>query len=256
MACYTILSAKPRTAEWYKQRKGFITPSRLYSCCHNFFDSTPEKVARILCGLEKAVISEEGKKHIERGKGDESPTRKYYEEHNNVKVVQLTEEQIAVCSRDSDFRGIPDGLIFQNGIVIGVVEIKSKEKVDDYFYKFVPENDSYQMLGYMALFGALWCDYVVKIGNRNEIHIRRVYFDEVKWMRIYSEVENFKKELLYPLRKSLLDKRNSSNERQNAISERVSASGQNGMTDQNGTTNERRVLKTRPRLLLTTNSSN
>jgi len=209
---YWVNTSPKFSNEWFNVRKHCITPSRMYSCCENYFSDTPETVAKYIAGVEKKVFTKDDQQRMDRGKVDEIDIRKYYEEKSGNKVFVFGEDEYPASKFDGLIRGVPDGLILNDdGHVEGVFEAKSKNRVMKSFfdvkedYSHIPIADLYQVLGYMAMFKAMWCDYVVNIKSSDTVVIYRIEFSEEKWKDIYEKLVDFRERLLNPLLKKTPD---------------------------------------------------
>lgn len=188
--------SSPGSNTFFNVRRGSISPSKFYTCIGEDEYLSPERLVNQMIGKEKRVFTEQQKMSMNRGVNDEPDILNMYrKENNNYTIIKPDSNEYFIWKRDTYIRGIPDSLVLdENGKVVGVVEAKSKKSFDGK----INERDWYQILGYMAIFGAKWCDYCVKLADENKYYIIRYDFDEEEWNALYTKLVEFKDKLLLP----------------------------------------------------------
>jgi hypothetical protein len=181
--------------DFYNARKGCISGTKVYSAIGLDPYLTREDLVDIMTGKIKKNFTPEQQEHMERGKKDEVHILQTYTKANpHFKVYKFEEYEFPVSKVDSWLRGIPDSVIIQNDIIVGIVECKSKE----YFNGEISQKDYCQILLYMFIFNAKWCDFMVYITSENKYVQIRIDFNVEDWNEIYEKLCEFKEKYLFP----------------------------------------------------------
>ena len=189
-----------KSNEWYKVRKGRVSPSRFHACLYDnpYFDTTVEQTALVIAGKLKIPIPEDRQEAINAGINLEPKVRTWYEQKFNKKVKLLNETEYGVYYKDTRFGGLCDGFVGEDGMI----EIKCRGKLSEFLLNSkedcsnIPKYDMYQMHGYMAIYCRKWCDYLVYCKSEKKIFFQRVFFNEKLWESIYKGLVKFHEDIL------------------------------------------------------------
>lgn len=185
----------PQSSDFFNGRKATITPTKFLSCIGEDPDISREDQVLYMIGKKKKEFTDEQIDNMNRGKKDELHIlRKYKEIHPTYQIYKFKDSEYPVWKEDTFIRGIPDSVIIENDKVVGIVEAKSK----NHFNGQISLRDYYQVLGYMAIFGAKWCDFCVYVVNENKYVIINIEFNKDDWDNLYSKLKDFKENYLLP----------------------------------------------------------
>lgn len=155
------------------------------------FSSRNDLLSKVIEG--KNFISKEGRDvWLKEGKEPEENARKWYENLYKVKVDQAN---MCVPKWNPRISGSPDGFVGDDGLI----EIKCpkrlygnlvRRKTEKYKNPIFPSHYD-QMIGYMAITGRKWCDYVV-LDESGDFYVERLKFNKHHWENIlYPEIQRF-----------------------------------------------------------------
>lgn len=201
----------------YKQSMKFrVTGSRVNSCVGGSGSTafkSKDEIAQEIVGIKKEE-SEEAKERMLFGVKYEPDIRKWYTNSVNYKydnyIIKLLD--FAVPKFDMRLGGAPDGGIYENNKLIGILEIKAPQKfyktLNDYIelghqytkeYLHIYRSHYDQMQMCMAIYNIEWCDYLVCCIPENRIFLERVPRNREYWDNLYLKVQVFIGNKLQPL---------------------------------------------------------
>lgn len=204
-------NGQSENAEWFNQRKGRITCSRM----HSVFTKSETLKKNKAVNTESLVTEILGYKEknsnipaLKYGRFMEPVARRKYKcillqrKHQDLKVV---ETGLYIDTKRSYLGSSPDGIIECSCCGSGVLEIKcplsiahtipSHENLT-YLVKegsniTLQRNHNYytQIQGQMAICNKQWCDFF--IFTKHGHHLERILFQKDYWEKIVSNLENF-----------------------------------------------------------------
>lgn len=215
---YWVNTAPQGSEEWFRLRNR-PTASKFGAIAgRSKFDPDPDKLARILAGIEKASFTPEALERMNKGTINEPKARDWYCRTRNV---QVNEVGLAVPKWDPKIGASLDGdvLLPDGRSSEGMIEIKCPERMyaplDEYtekvqqgwrppqgHHKHIWPTHYDQMQGCMAITGKKWCDYIVFCLAENRVFVDRVWFNRQYWeTELYPKIRTFNETLLKPLLK-------------------------------------------------------
>lgn len=196
---YYLHVTKPNTYPFYYGRKGSISPSKFYTCIGEDPDITQEHQVKLMTGEIKQTVTDQQRINMDRGiKHEPIILNVYKEEHPDYDIRKFSDNEYPVWKKDTYIRGIPDSVVYSSGKIVGIVEAKSKFR----FNGEINNRDKYQILGYMAIFEAEWCDFCVYCIEEDKYYIIRYNFNQEEWDELYGKLKDFKERLLIPALKN------------------------------------------------------
>jgi hypothetical protein len=200
---FFIHISKKNSKEFYDIRRYSISPSKFYNLTGDNPNTSCLDELMYMFKEKKKIYNTKQLSDMSRGKLDEQDIVNDYIIKFNYNVYRFKEEEYAIWKEDIFFRGIPDGIVTLKKIdniidlednIEGIIECKSKNNYDGNINLY----DYYQILGYMTIFGAKWCDFIVKNNSNGEITVQRVLYDLEEWNELYEKLCKFKNEMLIP----------------------------------------------------------
>lgn len=185
-----------RSAEWFQQRLGKVTASRISDILNTIRNGSwaasrknyaAQLVTERLTGKPPEPISNEA---IQWGIDQEGPAREAYEKHTGTEV---TESGFVDHPRVRFSGASPDGLIGSDGLI----EIKCPTQathIDTLLNEEIKPQYLLQMLWQMACTGRRYCDFVSfdpRMPEDMQLFIKRVEFDPEEAERVEGEVGIF-----------------------------------------------------------------
>mgnify|MGYP001312348496 CR=1 FL=1 len=184
--------------EWDFIRRCRIASSRTGKIV--LFSKTEEekvKTARIICGLEKEVFSDEAKDRMNVGVEYESTIRDSYTKTTGMKIF---ETGTCIFRQNPIFSGSPDG-VFENGDVLEI-KITEKELPDFYCsdYSEIPLWYYYQMQSNMFILDSTKCHYVCYSRSSGKMYTRIIPYDHERYINeVYIPCCIFYRDYIKPL---------------------------------------------------------
>ena len=198
--CY-VCDLKQGSKDWLLMRKGRITMSSLASFLI-FAKTEDEKItaARIICGLEKKIFTEEQQQNMAIGKEYEDLVR---QEYSNSVGMKIYETGICIFKENSAFGGSPDGVL-ENGDLIEI-KITNKEIPTHIMsdYSEIPIWYYWQMQGCMFVMDAPRCHYVSYSRLDKKTYTRIIPYNNDRWINeVYIPACYFHRNYVMPLLKT------------------------------------------------------
>jgi len=201
-----------------KQANKFrVTGSRVNSCVGGSGGNpfkTKDDIALEIVGIKKQEETEEAKERIAHGIFHENSIRNWYNQSINYSKPQFVVKSLNLAIPKFDMRlgTAPDGGIYENNKLIGLLEIKCPkifyQSLKDYLELGNPYTPEYlhiyrshydQMQMCMAIYNVEWCDYVVCCIVENRIFLERVTRNREYWNNLYLKIQVFIETKLQPL---------------------------------------------------------
>lgn len=184
--------------EWKSIRICRITMSKLAKILL-FSKTEDEKIrtARIICGLEQEIFTEEAKSRMNVGVEYEADVRDAYTKTTGMNVF---ETGTCIFRENPIFSGSPDG-VFENG---DVLEIKiTTNDLPSYYcsdYSEIPLWYYYQMQGNMFILDSTQCHYVCYSRISGKMYTRIIPYDHDRFVNeVYVPCCQFYKQYMKPL---------------------------------------------------------
>lgn len=200
---YWELIAPQKDLIWLQGRKGRVTATSAYTMTGlSFFkDKTPEIQGKIIAGILEEVFDDVTLKIMEHGNVNEDPTRKWVEEHFNIKIV---ERGLVVPVWDSEIGGSVDGDIVGCD---GIIEIKCPQKMykpileymektkkgckfSENYHGHIYPSHFFQIQHNLKIMGKKFCIYVVNSVSEGLIFTHKVNYDEDHWNKYYPIIKD------------------------------------------------------------------
>jgi putative phage-type endonuclease len=193
--------AEQRSEEWFRQRLGKVTASRIGDMLKTIKNGNWAASRR---NYEAQLVTERltgrsherfyNNEHMDWGKDQEPAAREAYTRHTGAEIVEvgmIDHPEIPNAGAS------PDGLIGEDGLVeikcllpANHIELLLSEEIKDEY--------RLQMLWQMACTGRQWCDFVSYDPSQNEnmqLFIKRVERDEEELTNLENEVKIFLEEV-------------------------------------------------------------
>jgi hypothetical protein len=133
------------------------------------------KLARVICGVQEDVFTDEARDRMAVGSEYESVVRDWYADQVQE---DIQETGLWIYGDNPVFGGSPDGLLGEDDIIeIKIIErdIPTKYSVD---YSEIPISHYWQMQGNMFILNKKNCDYVVFSRLSGRVYIRKIPLDK------------------------------------------------------------------------------
>lgn len=211
MGSYWLYPDEQCKAGWFRARANRLTSSKVAEALdlvHYDPEDSPDRLARLISGLEKKTFTPEARKRMQFGTDHEDDARQWYIK-NTGNVV--TETGHAVPKWNLMLGGSPDGLVGEHGLL----EIKCPQRMyrdilryqtdtemghSKENYLHVPISHYLQMQTCMAIMGREWCDYLVFCIPESKVFQQRIYFSQSEWKsKWYPQMCQFIENKLAPL---------------------------------------------------------
>jgi hypothetical protein len=198
---YWLSKIPQGTDDWKNLRKGRLTMSNAYKSRSKY--TNKQTLANYICNIEQEQFTEEAWSRMNHGTKMEPYVRKWYEK---TKGVEVNEYGLAIPKWNVYLGASVDGVVVENGMENGIIEIKCPKKMYKDLIEFgkVSEYHYDQMMGNMKVLNKEWCDYVVYASEDKKVHIKRIYFNEDYWNKMYNDMNFFIDTYIKPLKYNIV----------------------------------------------------